>query len=150
MTFTEFRPHGETERVRIGTTTTTRLIATADVTGGRLGLFHHHMLPGAAGAAPHFHTKISESFYVLAGTVTLHDGRRWRRAGPGDFLHVPENAVHGFRNDGPAPAAMLILFTPAEEREGYFRELAALLANGPRPTSEEMTDLMNKYDQFEV
>jgi hypothetical protein len=28
----------------------------------------------------------------------------------GDFLHVPEGGVHGFRNDSDAAATMLILF----------------------------------------
>lgn len=150
MTFAEFRSLGDTEKIKIGTTTTTSLIATAEVTQGRFGLYHHHMLPGASGAAPHFHTRISESFYVLSGTATLHDGNEWRPAEAGDFLHVPENAVHGFRNDGPEPVAMLILFTPAEAREGYFRELGELLSEGRVPSTEEMTALMIKYDQVEV
>ncbi|MFJ9582762.1 cupin domain-containing protein [Streptomyces acidicola] len=144
------RTFGEAVKVRIGKTTTTRFIALADTTDGRLGLFHHHMLPGAAGAAPHYHTRISESFYVISGEVTLHDGTRWRTAHAGDFLHVPENAVHGFRNDSDAPAEMLIIFTPAENREEYFEGLAELLADGNTPTRAELVALMEKYDQFEV
>ncbi|CAL9380895.1 MULTISPECIES: cupin domain-containing protein [unclassified Streptomyces] len=141
---------GEAFKVRIGETTTTRFIAVAATTDGRLGVFHHHMLPGAAGASPHYHTKIAESFYILSGEVSVHDGTAWRTARTGDFLHVPENAVHGFRNDSDAPAEMLIIFTPAESREGFFTGLGELLADGNTPTRAELTALMEKYDQFEV
>lgn len=141
---------GDAVKVRIGETTTTRYIALAETTDGRLGIFHHHMLPGAAGAAPHYHTRISETFYVLSGEVTVHDGTNWHTAHAGDLLHVPEHAVHGFRNESDGPAEMLIIFTPAEDREGYFTSLAELLADGNVPTRAEMVALMEKYDQFEV
>lgn len=150
MSLAAFRAFGDAVKIQIGATTTTRLVALAQDTDGRLGIFHHRMLPGAPGAAPHYHTRISESFYVISGTVTLHDGARWRTANAGDFLHVPEKAVHGFRNDGTEPADMLIIFTPAENREKYFEGLARLVANGNTPTREEMVALMEKYDQFEV
>ncbi|MER6968948.1 cupin domain-containing protein [Streptomyces halstedii] len=144
------RRFGDAVKVRIGETTTTRYIALAETTDGRLGIFHHHMLPGAAGAAPHYHTRISETFYVLSGEVTVHNGTSWHTAHAGDLLHVPEHAVHGFRNDSDAPAEMLIIFTPAENREGYFTGLAELLADGNVPTRAEMVALMEKYDQFEI
>jgi quercetin dioxygenase-like cupin family protein len=47
------------------------------------------MGPQPSGPSPHFHRSITESFYVLSGTVRLHDGRGWHDAGPGDFFHVP-------------------------------------------------------------
>jgi quercetin dioxygenase-like cupin family protein len=150
MSLAAFRAFGDAVKVQIGETTTTRFITLADTTDGRLGLFHHSMLPGATGAAPHYHTRISESFYIISGEVTLHDGKGWRTATAGDFLHVPENAVHGFRNDSGKTAEMLIIFTPAENREEYFEGLARLVANGNRPTREEMVALMEKYDQFEI
>ncbi|WP_433400845.1 cupin domain-containing protein [Streptomyces sp. CA-146814] len=150
MSHAMFRAYADAVKAEIGTATTTRFIALAETTNGRFGLFHHSMLPGAGGADPHYHSKISESFYVLTGEVRLHDGTGWRTARAGDFLHVPENAVHGFRNESDSLVEMLIIFTPAEHREGYFEGLAALLANGNRPSREEMVALMEKYDQFEV
>ncbi|MET9928964.1 MULTISPECIES: cupin domain-containing protein [unclassified Streptomyces] len=150
MSHAMFRAYADAVKAEIGTATTTRFIALAESTNGRFGLFHHSMLPGAGGADPHYHSKISESFYVLTGEVRLHDGTGWRTARAGDFLHVPENAVHGFRNESDSLAEMLIIFTPAEHREGYFEGLAALLADGNRPSREEMVALMEKYDQFEV
>ncbi|MFD7970579.1 cupin domain-containing protein [Streptomyces clavifer] len=150
MSHAMFRAYADAVKAEIGVATTTRFIALAETTGGRFGLFHHSMLPGAGGADPHYHSRISESFYVLTGEVRLHDGTGWRTARAGDFLHVPENAVHGFRNESDSLVEMLIIFTPAEHREGYFQGLADLLADGNRPSREEMVALMEKYDQWEV
>ncbi|WP_250293806.1 cupin domain-containing protein [Streptomyces atroolivaceus] len=150
MSHAMFRAYADAVKAEIGVATTTRFIALAETTDGRFGLFHHSMLPGAGGADPHYHSRISESFYVLTGEVRLHDGTGWRTARAGDFLHVPENAVHGFRNESGSLAEMLIIFTPAEHREGYFEGLSALLADGNRPSREEMVALMEKYDQYEV
>ena len=91
-------------------------LATGATTGGRFGPHRWDMGPMATGASPHFHRTITESFFVLAGVVSLYDGGRWRDAGPGDFAHVPEGGLHGFRNDSGAPASMLILFTPGAPR----------------------------------
>jgi quercetin dioxygenase-like cupin family protein len=99
-------------------------LATGAQTGGDFGLYRWEMGPGRSGPDPHFHRSISESFYVLTGSVRLHDGRGWLDAGPGDFLHVPPGSVHGFRNESGEPASMLLLFTPGAPREDYFETLA--------------------------
>ncbi len=102
----------------------TSYLATGASTGGDFGLYRWEMGPGRSGPDPHFHRSISESFYVLTGSVRLHDGRRWLDAGPGDFMHVPPGGVHGFRNESGEPASMLLLFTPGAPREDYFETLA--------------------------
>jgi uncharacterized cupin superfamily protein len=141
---------GEGETVQIGTTTQTSFKAVGGDTDNRLGLFHHQMDPGAPGASPHIHKEQLEAFYVLHGTVELHlDGKTFD-APPGTFVNVPENMSHGFRNPFKDQATMLIIFTPAKNREEYFRGLAELYADGNRPTEDELLTLMSKYDQFEV
>ncbi len=70
----------------------THYLATGEQTGGDFGLYRWVMGPGRSGPDPHFHRSITESFYVLTGSVRLHDGRGWLDAGPGDFLHVPPGA----------------------------------------------------------
>lgn len=101
-------------------------LATGASASGRFGWYRWTFGPRATGPDPHFHRTMSESFYVLQGTVRLYDGSDWVDAGPGDHLYVPEGGVHGFRNvpdDGPA--SMLILFAPGAPREAYFEGLAA-------------------------
>jgi quercetin dioxygenase-like cupin family protein len=99
-------------------------LATGASTGGAFGLYRWEMGPGPTGPGPHFHRGITESFFVLSGTVKLYDGEQWLDGHPGDFLHVPEGGVHGFRNESGEPASMLLLFTPGAPREDYFETLA--------------------------
>ena len=61
---------------------------------------------------------------MLTGSVRLYDGREWVTAQSGDFLHVPEGGLHGFR--GSDHASMLLMFSPGAPREDYFETLARL------------------------
>ncbi|WP_026924163.1 cupin domain-containing protein [Glycomyces arizonensis] len=101
-------------------------LATGASTGGQFGLYQWNMAPGRSGPDPHFHKSISESFYILSGTVRLYNGTTWIDAERGDFLYVPEGGVHGFRNESGEAASMLLLFAPGAPREGYFEGLATL------------------------
>jgi mannose-6-phosphate isomerase-like protein (cupin superfamily) len=101
-------------------------LATGASTHGQFGLYRWDFAGPPSGPAAHFHRAISESFYILSGTVRLFDGKRWADASAGDFLYVPEGGVHAFRNESGAPASMLILFAPGAPREGYFEGLARL------------------------
>ena len=130
--------------------TVCRFVAGGSLTVGRFGLFRWEMPPSSGGAAAHFHRTFSESFYVLSGTVGLYDGRGWSDAGTGDFLHVPDGGIHGFRNEADAPATMLILFAPGAPRERYFEELAEIGASGRTLTPEEWTELYSRHDQTMV
>ena len=105
-------------------------LATTEVTRGEFGLYRVMMKPKAGGPSTHFHRTISESFFILDGTVRLYNGEKWIDAGKGDFLHVPQGGLHAFRNDSDAPAEMLLLFTPGAPREEYFEKLSSITAEG--------------------
>jgi mannose-6-phosphate isomerase-like protein (cupin superfamily) len=130
--------------------TSARLIATGSQTDERYGLFRWDMTARSGGATPHFHRTFSEAFYVIDGTVGVYDGTEWRDARPGDFLYVPPDGIHAFRNESGAPASMLILFAPGPPREQYFRELAEVIASGRQYTDDERTDFLARHDQYEV
>ena len=98
-----------------------------------------------SGPDPHFHRTLTESFYVLTGTVRIYDGTRWIDTLPGDFVHVPEGGIHGFRNESGAPASMLIHFSPGAPREGYFEGLAEFARSG-RPGPEELAEFYRVHD----
>jgi quercetin dioxygenase-like cupin family protein len=118
-------------------------LATGDATGGLYGLYRWTFGAQESGPDPHFHRSITESFYVLEGEVRLFDGARWVTAGAGDFLHVPEGGIHGFR--GGDHARMLLLFTPGAPREDYFETLAAL-GRGGHLTDGERAAFMLQHD----
>jgi quercetin dioxygenase-like cupin family protein len=143
------RPTTDIAALALGAATVA-FVAPGSLTSGRFGLFRWDMAPHAGGPDPHFHTTFSESFYVLDGTVRLGDGTRWRDATAGDYLYVPEGGVHAFRNDGDAPASMLIVFAPGSPRERYFEELADLAASGRTLSAEEWTELCARHDQYMV
>ena len=130
--------------------TTARLVATGAMTEERYGLFRWDMTGASGGASPHLHRTFSEAFYVLAGTVAVYDGVTWRDGRPGDFLYVPPNGVHAFRNESGADASMLILFAPGPPREAYFQELAHRIASGRTFSDEDRAEFMARHDQFEV
>jgi quercetin dioxygenase-like cupin family protein len=119
-------------------------LATGASTGGEFGLYRWEMAAGQNGPDPHFHRTISESFYVLSGTIRLFDGQAWLDARPGDFLFVPEGGLHGFKNESGAPASMLILFAPGAPREEYFETLA----RGEPMTAEERAAFMLRHDTY--
>jgi mannose-6-phosphate isomerase-like protein (cupin superfamily) len=124
-------------------------LATGATTNGSFGLYRWEMGPQPSGPAPHFHRSITESFFVLSGTVRLYDGRRWLDAAPGDFLFVPEGGVHGFRNESGEPASMLLLFTPGAPREDYFETLADA-ARREAMSEEDWTAFFLRHDTFWV
>jgi mannose-6-phosphate isomerase-like protein (cupin superfamily) len=122
-------------------------LATGASTNGQFGLYRWEMAATQGGPGPHFHRTISESFYVLTGSIELFDGSAWVDGRPGDFLFVPEGGLHGFRNVSGAPASMLILFAPGAPREDYF-ETTAKLAAGLTLTDEEKTAFYIRHDTY--
>jgi mannose-6-phosphate isomerase-like protein (cupin superfamily) len=125
-------------------------LVTGDSAHGDYGLYRWNMGPEPSGPGAHFHRSLSESFFVLSGTVRLFDGERWVDGRPGDFLYVPEGGVHGFRNESGEPASMLILFAPGAPRERYFEGLAHLGHTGERPGEEEMAEFYRRHDTYWV
>jgi quercetin dioxygenase-like cupin family protein len=124
-------------------------LATGASTGGEFGLYKWTFGEGVSGPDAHFHRTISESFYVLSGTVRLYDGARWVDAVPGDFLHVPEGGIHAFRNESGEAASMLILFAPGAPREEYFETLADA-ARRAAMSAEQRAEFFARHDTYWV
>jgi mannose-6-phosphate isomerase-like protein (cupin superfamily) len=125
-------------------------LATGATTNGQFGLYRWDMGPQPSGPGPHFHRTISESFYVLSGTVKIYDGESWVDTGAGDFTFVPEGGIHGFRNESGADASMLILFAPGAPREGYFEGLVEFGQRAEKPSPEEWDEFMKYHDTYWV
>jgi mannose-6-phosphate isomerase-like protein (cupin superfamily) len=123
-------------------------LATGASTNGQFGLYRWNMAAQPGGPDPHFHKTISESFYVLSGTVRLFNGEHWTDAKPGDFLYVPEGGIHAFRNESGEPASMLILFAPGAPREPYFETLAEVGKTGRQLTPEEWEEFYLRHDTY--
>ena len=127
-----------------------RFIAPGSATAGRFGLFEYRMDARGPGPGPHYHRTFSESFYVLSGELTIFDGTRWTPFAVGDYAHVADGGVHGFRNDADVPAAFLILFAPGIPRERFFTELAEIRQSGRELDQEEWPEFYARHDQVNL
>ena len=142
-----YRPTATRPDVTYQNGTTADYLATGTSTDGLFGLYRWNMGAERSGPGPHFHRTMTESFYVLTGTVRIYDGRRWMDTEPGDFIHVPPGGIHGFRNESGAPASMLIHFAPGAPREGYFEGLASWAKTG-RPSDAEVEAFYLEHDNL--
>ncbi|MDT9692172.1 cupin domain-containing protein [Streptomyces sp. P9(2023)] len=124
----------------------THYLATHASTGGEFGLYKVELGARAAGAKPHFHKAMSESFYVLSGELELYDGEKWVTGREGDFLYVPVGGLHGFKNATDEPMSMLMLFSPGAPREEYFEQVAEVARRGP----EELKKFRVRHDSYFV
>jgi len=140
------RPAGGTPELTYQGGNTVHYLATGASTNGEFGLYLWTMGPGPSGPEPHFHRSISESFYVLSGTIRIYDGDRWIDTRPGDFVHVPQGGIHAFRNESGEPASMLLHFAPGAPREGYFEGLPGLAD----ASAEERAEFFLRHDTFWV
>lgn len=119
-------------------------LATGDSTGGQFGLYRWEMGAGPGGPDPHFHRSISESFYILDGSMAIFDGDRWNDTEPGDWIHVPAGGVHAFKNTSGAPVTMLLHFCPGAPREEYFERVADMAG---KPEAERAAFFI-KHDTY--
>jgi len=141
------RPDGSEPEISYRSGGSCEYLASGDRTNGRYGLYRWTFGEAETGPEPHFHRSITESFYVLEGTVRLYDGSGWVSAVAGDFLHVPEGGIHGFR--GGDHARMLLMFAPGAPREDYFETLAAVGRGAPM-SDDERAAFMLQHDTYWV
>jgi mannose-6-phosphate isomerase-like protein (cupin superfamily) len=144
-----YRGHEHESDLKHPAGTSVDYLATGASTNGEFGLYRWNFGPESSGPSPHFHRSISESFYILSGTVQLYDGRQWLDAGPGDFLFVPQGGIHGFRNPPGERASMLLHFAPGAPREEYFETLFDI-AKGKELSEAELADLYIRHDNHWV
>ena len=143
-----YRPEGTPADLGSPPGNTVDYLATSTSTSGAFGLYRWNFGAHVSGPDPHFHRTISESFYVLSGTMRLFDGRGWIDGRPGDYLFVPEGGLHGFKNESGEPASMLILFAPGAPREDYFETLARVGDGSLTMTDEERAAFMVRHDTY--
>lgn len=85
--------------------------------------------PGA-GAPPNKHPADNEAFYVLEGSFEFTIDGETRQAEGGEFVSIPNGAVHAFRNIGAADGKLLILNVPGTAHVGFFSEAGDPVPSG--------------------
>ncbi|MFI0729685.1 cupin domain-containing protein [Streptomyces sp. NPDC021225] len=113
----------QAETLQDGATSLITLLADAGVTGGALTANKATFEKGSPGAPAHFHTKATEMFFVLDGTMRILVGDEVHILGKGDFLTVPPTVPHAFAPAADSTAELLVVFTPGLHRFDYYRLL---------------------------
>ncbi|MBF6348038.1 cupin domain-containing protein [Nocardia flavorosea] len=125
-----------------------RLLIDAEQAGGAVSTLEVTMARGADGAAPHFHTRSDELFYVAEGELQLLAGERLVTVGAGGTAVVPKNTTHAFGATPDSGARILIALMPGVQRFGYFR-LLERIARG-EATFDELAASQDEYDNHFV
>ncbi|KOX25010.1 MULTISPECIES: cupin domain-containing protein [unclassified Streptomyces] len=124
------------------------LLADSGATGGRLTSYRSSFAKGAVGAPAHFHTRASEMFFVLGGSLQVLVGEELTVLERGDFLLVPPHTPHAFAAAPGAEADVLFVFTPGADRFDYLR-LLGRVARGEADV-EEIAASSERYDNHYV
>jgi len=99
-------------------------------------------IPPGGSVPIHRHSGV-EACFVLSGTVeVLRDEggeAHWIAASPGDFIEVPSNAKHGFRNRSQHPVVQLITISSKLGR--LFQEIGRPITRGARPSPPSPDEL---------
>ncbi|MCX5121742.1 cupin domain-containing protein [Micromonospora sp. NBC_00362] len=130
-----------------GPTSLITLLADADVTNGSLTVNRSLLREGSPGAPPHFHTRATETLFIIEGALQVLAGEDISTLHRGDLLVVPPHLPHAF---APAPgeaADILVAFTPGIMRFDYYRLLERVYKGEAQPqeigvTSEQFD---NRY-----
>ncbi len=87
-----------------------------------------------------------ESFYILSGSVEAmvqsNNNRKWVTIGEGDFVHIPANVRHAWRNNSDQPVDGVIVTTPRLGK--FFQEIGRPVIAGEHiePTPGQLQNFM--------
>ncbi|HET6605495.1 MAG TPA: cupin domain-containing protein [Rhodopila sp.] len=113
-------------------------------TNGSLDMFEMTVPSGGRMPVAHYHRNWDETIYGLTGTVTFTVEGQALAVGPRETLFIPRGQVHAFDNASGAAAACLCVLTPGILGPEYFREVAALVAEGA-PDPAKMREIMLRH-----
>ncbi|HEX4434368.1 MAG TPA: cupin domain-containing protein [Acidimicrobiales bacterium] len=130
----------------IAGSSTLKLLLDSSQTGGALSAHHVHLGDGADGASPHRHTKSSEMFYVVDGSIQILAGRLTLTATKGDLVVVPPGTAHAFAATPGCDGELLVVITPGVERFEFFRELFRVMTGRADPTHLKTSQA--QYDAY--
>lgn len=120
---------------------------TSEDSNDRFGVYEITMAPGKVGAKLHYHRFMDETFIVTRGTLTVQLNKREENVSTGSVVYIPRFTPHGFRNDSDEIVKLILLFNPAQKREGFFEGLFEIMQEVPVDPGKFLK-LYQKYDSF--
>ncbi|MEU2596466.1 cupin domain-containing protein [Streptomyces hirsutus] len=135
---------GSAEMLQDGPTSLITLLADSGQTQGALTVNRASLSKGSPGAPAHFHTRATEMFFVLGGSLRVLLGDRIVTLEPGDFVTVPPRLPHAFAPARGEEADVLVAFTPGMDRFDYYRLLERVYQG--EATVEDIKASSAQYD----
>ncbi len=146
------RRRGEGQRIAAVGDVYTMLVTTED-TGGTYALWHGIVYPGG-GPPPHLHRREEEAFFVLSGELSLwSEGERLPAAHAGDWVVLPRDCEHAFRNETSELVEMLLMVAPAGLEQMFVNTgvpWSDLRQSPPPPGPEELARLKASAAKFGI
>ncbi|MEV8317273.1 cupin domain-containing protein [Streptomyces sp. NPDC059900] len=124
------------------------LLADTDGPGGGFTVYRSTFAEGAVGAPAHFHTKATELFFVISGSLRVLVGEEVVVLNGGDFLAVPPHTPHAFAAAPGCTADVLFVFTPGMGRFDYLRLLGSVMRGETDP--KKIAESSEQYDNHYV
>jgi quercetin dioxygenase-like cupin family protein len=151
MTTAIANPYGEL--VHLPSDAGTALLGPGDlyrflVTGAESGGSYFAMeaiVPPNGGPPPHIHRREDETFYVVEGEIEFRLGDDVIAGGVGDFVNVPHDTVHCFRNAGADMARLIVTFSPAGIERFFEETLERALDAGQPPRLDNVDEVAARY-----
>ncbi|MGW1866451.1 cupin domain-containing protein [Streptomyces mauvecolor] len=120
------------------------LLADSDRTADGFTTYRSTFAKGAVGAPAHFHTKATELFFVISGSLQVLVGEEVTVLEAGDFLAVPPHTPHAFAAAPGCEADVLFVFTPGMGRFDYLRLLGRVMRGEADP--KEIAESAERFD----
>ncbi|WP_330237507.1 cupin domain-containing protein [Streptomyces sp. NBC_00525] len=139
--------HTEAETCADPSSVMTLLADTNSTTGGFTS-YRSTFAKGAVGAPAHFHTKATELFFVIGGSLQVLIGEEVTVLEAGDFLAVPPRTPHAFAAAPNGEADVLFVFTPGMGRFDYLRLLGRVMRGEADPA--EIAASAERFDNHYV
>ncbi len=118
-------------------------LVTGEETGGAYFAMEALVPPGG-GPPPHIHRREDETFYLVEGELEFRLGDETVTVGPGDFVFIPRETVHNFRNVGTGTARMVVTYTPAGI-EKFFEATLERAPNGAREAPDNVEEVAARF-----
>jgi quercetin dioxygenase-like cupin family protein len=132
---------GEGRRLTLGESTATIKAGAGDGLGS-FALLEEDLAPGFPGPVLHVHERMTDSFYVLEGELTIQLGETRIGVPPGGYALAPPGNPHTFAGHESSRVRALNLMAPGG-LERYLEEVSEL--GGP-PDPARMAEIASRYD----
>jgi quercetin dioxygenase-like cupin family protein len=136
-----FVPKGKSRLPELRNDLIGAVLLSAKDTNGELSIFG-----GTSKGNPplHIHPHQDEWLYVLEGELLVQVGDQKFHAKAGDCAFGPRGVPHSFATLSD-PCTFMSLFRPAGKMEEFFIQVMKLLAQGGRPSQEELVSLSRAH-----